>query len=470
MLNKFYWGASTSANQCEGAFDENGKGLSVIDVLAQGIDSSHRQETDGVVDGRYYTSHKAVDFYHHYKEDIQMLADMGANAFRMSIAWTRIYPTGVEETPNEAGLQFYDDVFDALLENGIEPIVTISHYEPPFALAKQDGWFKREMIDHYLKYCETLFTRYKDKVKYWIPFNEINCILVPFGIMTAAGVFSPIFSPKNTEAIRYQALHHQFVASAKAVKLGRSINPDFHFGCMIASMCNYPLTCHPDDMLLYLQDDQMKNMFCSDVMIRGAYPGYALRYLKNHNIEVKKEPEDDQILKEGCVDFYSCSYYMTNCIGYDKEAEETNANLVKGLKNPYLQSSEWGWQIDPKGLRFFLNKVYDRYQLPIMIVENGLGAKDELVDGQIHDIYRIDYLREHIENMLEAKKDGVDIIGYLPWSAIDLMALSTGNIEKRYGFIYVDVDNEGNGTYKRYKKDSYYWYKKVIESNGKDLK
>ena len=469
MFNKFLWGASTAANQCEGAYNEANKGLSVIDVLAQGVNSSHREETDGVIENRYYSSHKAVNFYHHYKEDIKMLADMGINSFRMSIAWTRIFPKGIEEIPNEEGLKFYDDLFAELKKYNIEPIVTISHYEPPFYLSKKGGWYSREMIKYYLKYCETIFDRYKDTVKYWIPFNEINCLQVPFGIMTAGGIFSSFKSEINTEQVRYQALHHQFIANAMAIKIGKKINSDFKFGCMIASMCNYPLTCHPDDMLLYLQEDQMKNMFCSDVMIRGYYPGYAKRYMEEHHINIQKESEDDEILKNYTVDFYSCSYYMTNCVGYDKNVEETNGNLVSGLKNPYLKTSEWGWQIDPKGLRWSLNEIYDRYQIPIMIVENGLGAKDILEGDKIHDTYRIDYLKQHIENMKEAIKDGVNVIGYLPWSAIDLIALSTGNIEKRYGFIYVDVDNEGNGTYKRYKKDSYYWYKEVIATNGESL-
>lgn len=469
MLNKFLWGASTAANQCEGGFDKDGKGLSVTDIIAQRQDNGFREETDGIVSGKLYPSHIAVDFYGNYKDDIKLFSGMGINSFRMSIAWTRIFPNGIEDKPNEKGLKFYDDVFDELIKYGIEPVVTISHYESPFYLAKQGGWLNKKMINYYLKYCEVIFNRYKNKVKYWITFNEVNCLLVPFGIMTAGGVFSKIDGEINTEKNRFNALHNQLVASSKAMKLGREISDKFRFSCMIASMCNYPLTCSPDDMMLYLKDDQIKNMFCSDIIMRGKYPKYINRYLEENKIIIDISEDDIESLKNGVADFFSCSYYMTNCIGYDKDAKESEGNLVKGLKNPYLESSEWGWQIDPKGLQFFLNKIYDRYNKPIMIVENGLGARDKVINGKIEDDYRIDYLREHIHNMQEAMKDGVDVIGYLPWSALDLIALSTGSIEKRYGFIYVDKDDSGNGTLKRIPKKSFYWYKKVIETNGKDL-
>ena len=465
--SNFLWGASTAANQMEGGWNEDGKGISVIDVLAQG--EHHRIETDGVLPEYYYSSHKAVDFYHHYKEDIALFAELGLKAFRMSMAWTRIFPTGTEDTPNEAGLKFYDNVIDELRKYGIEPVVTISHYEPPFAMAKQGGWSSRSMIDAYTKYCEVLFRHFKGRVRYWITFNEINCLMVPFGIMTAGGIFSPINGEKNTEQIRFQALHHQFVASAKAVMLAREIDPEAQVGCMVASMLNYPLTCHPDDMLLAQQNDQMKNMFCPDIMIRGAYPHYAKRYFREHGLQIHMEPEDADILRNGTISYLAFSYYMSNCIGTDRTAEHVSGNLIEGLKNPYLKVSEYGWQIDPTGLRYMLNSFYDRYEIPLMIVENGLGAKDTVEDGKVHDLYRIEYLREHIKALAEALDDGVEVIGYLPWSAIDLMALSTGNIEKRYGFIYVDVDNNGNGSFKRIKKDSFEWYKNVIASNGAQL-
>lgn len=464
---QFLWGASTAANQVEGAWNEDGKGPSVIDVQALG--EHGREVTDGILPGRYYSSHKAADFYHHYKEDIALFAQMGLKAYRMSIAWTRIYPTGTEQNPNETGLAFYDKVFDELHMYGIEPVVTISHYEPPYALSRNGGWANRAMIDCYLRYCETIFRRYKGKVRYWLTFNEINCAQVKFGIMTAAGVNCNFWEPQNTEQVRYQALHHQFVASARAVALGRQIDPDFRFGCMIASMLNYPLTCHPRDVLLAQQTNQMKYLFCGDVMARGRYPGYALRWLREQGIVIRQETGDEEALAAGTVDFYATSYYMTYCTGQDRTAEKVSGNLLEGLKNPYLTASEFGWQIDPEGLRCLLNQVYDRYQLPIMIVENGLGCRDEVQDGRVHDDYRIAYLREHIRALAEAVEDGVDLMGYMPWSALDLVALSTGSMEKRYGFIYVDADNYGNGSYRRIPKDSFYWYKNVIATNGREL-
>ena len=464
----FLWGASTAANQVEGGWNEDGKGVSVIDVQALG--SHGREVTDGIQPDRIYTSHKATDFYHHYKEDIALFAQMGLKAYRMSIAWTRIFPNGPEQSPNEAGLAFYDRVFDELNKYGIEPVVTISHYEPPYALSNQGGWTNREMIGQYLRYCKAIFQRYKGKVKYWLTFNEINCAQVKFGVMTAAGVNCNFWDPINTEQLRYQALHHQFIASAQAVMLGRSIDPEFRFGCMLASMLNYPLTCHPDDVLLAQQTNQVKYLFCGDVMIRGRYPNYIGRWFREQDIHIEMQPEDEAILAQGKVDFCALSYYMTYCTGHDRSAEKISGNLLEGLKNPYLETSEFGWQIDPVGLRYLLNDLYDRWQLPLMIVENGLGAKDTVEDGKVHDAYRIAYLREHIK-ALEAtiSEDNVPVMGYMPWSALDLIALSTGNVEKRYGFIYVDVDNEGNGSYDRIPKDSFAWYKKVIATNGKDM-
>lgn len=470
--NNFLWGASTAANQCEGAYMEDGKGISVADILASDPEKGFRIETDSIEPDKFYASHKAVDMYYRIDEDIALMKELGLKAYRMSIAWTRIFPNGDDEEPNEAGLAYYDHVFDELKKAGIEPVVTLSHYEPPLHMAEQGGWSNRKMIDCFLKYAECVFNRYKGKIKYYLTFNEINCLQVPFGIMTAGGIRMGFHDPKNTEQLRYQALHHQFVASALATKRLHEIDPDAKVGCMIASMLQYGLTAHPTDQFLALSHNRMSYMFASDVMIRGYYPGYALRYFEDHNIKLEKEPEDDAIIKEGCVDFFSCSYYMTNCISTKEHAEElgieaTSGNLISGLKNPYLNASQWGWQIDPEGFRYLLNQIYDRYQKPIMIVENGLGARDTLEgDNSIHDDYRIEYLKSHVASMEEAIKDGVEVIGYMPWSAIDLIALSTGNIEKRYGFIYVDLDNFGNGTGNRYKKDSFYWYQKVIAENG----
>lgn len=472
----FLWGGATAANQCEGAYNEGGKGLSTADILTSGSRTTPRRITPVLEEGAYYPSHEAIDFYHRYKEDIKLFAEMGFKVFRMSIAWTRIFPNGDDAEPNEEGLKFYDNVFAELKKYNIEPLVTISHYEAPYNLTKKyNGWADRKVIDFYVKYCETIFKRYKDVVKYWLTFNEINALTMPFGTFIAGAIMPEgngelTNSKSNNEQIRYQALHHQLVASAKAVKLGHEINKNFKIGCMIAYMCTYPLTCKPEDVLLAQQKDNLNNFLCSDVQVRGAYPGFAKRYFKENNINIVMEEDDEKTLKEGCVDFYTFSYYMSNCISSDPNQEEIGGNLSMGLKNPYLKASDWGWQIDPKGLRWSLNNIYNRYQIPIMVVENGLGAVDTVEeDGSINDDYRIEYLREHIKEMKEAIADGVDLIGYTTWGCIDLVSASTGEMEKRYGFIYVDKDNEGKGTLKRIPKKSFYWYKKVIETNGEEL-
>jgi 6-phospho-beta-glucosidase len=472
----FLWGGATAANQCEGAYNEGGKGLSTADILTSGSRTTPRRITPVLEEGAYYPSHEAIDFYHRYKEDIKLFAEMGFKVFRMSIAWTRIFPNGDDAEPNEEGLKFYDNVFAELKKYNIEPLVTISHYEAPYNLTKKyNGWANRKVIDFYVKYCETIFKRYRDVVKYWLTFNEINALTMPFGTFIAGAIMPEgngelTNSESNNEQIRYQALHHQLVASAKAVKLGHEINKNFKIGCMIAYMCTYPLTCKPEDVLLAQQKDNLSNFLCSDVQVRGAYPGFAKRYFKENNINIVMEEDDEKTLKEGCVDFYTFSYYMSNCISSDPNQEEIGGNLSMGLKNPYLKASDWGWQIDPKGLRWSLNNIYNRYQIPIMVVENGLGAVDTVeADGSINDDYRIEYLREHIKEMKEAIADGVDLIGYTTWGCIDLVSASTGEMEKRYGFIYVDKDNEGKGTLKRIPKKSFYWYKKVIETNGEEL-
>ncbi|MGN1390073.1 MAG: glycoside hydrolase family 1 protein [Bulleidia sp.] len=467
----FLWGASTAANQVEGGWNEDGKGPSVQDALASDPAVEDRIEVFSIDDDHYYPSHKASDFYHHWKEDIALFRKLGLKAYRMSIAWSRIFPNGDDEKPNEAGLEFYDQVFDELKKAGIEPIVTISHYEPPLHLSKIGGWGNRKMIDCYVRYAETIFSRYKGKVHYWLTFNEINCLQLPFGIFTAGGIKLHISDPENNEQLRFQALHHQFVASAIAVQKGHQIDPANQIGCMISAQLTYPLTSDPRDVLAAQKHNQMSYLFCGDVMARGSYPSYSKRYFNEHSISIKTEAGDAELLKKGTIDFYSFSYYATTCASVVMEADaiKTSGNLTTGLANPYLIRSEYGWQIDPWGLRYLLNQLYDRYQLPLMIVENGLGAKDEVENGCVHDDYRIDYLKRHIEQLKEAVADGVDIIGYCPWSAIDLIGLSTGSIRKRYGFIYVDCDDYGNGTYRRILKDSYYWYQKVILSNGTAL-
>lgn len=471
----FLWGAASAANQCEGAWNTEGKGISISDVMTSGTHKEPRRITPVIDETKYYyPSHEAVDFYHYYKEDIALCAEMGFNVFRMSINWTRIFPNGNETEPNENGLKFYDDVFAELKKYNIEPLVTIYHNENPFQLTEEcNGWADRRCIDYYMNFCEVLFNRYKDVVKYWIPFNEINCLTTKLGNWNHAGILNEgteYFTDQvDDPSKRFAALHHQFVASGRAVKLGKSINPDFQFGTMICHITVYPLTPNPDDILMTQQEDLMRNCFSGDVQVKGIYPYYIKRYFERNNIVFDITEQDLIDIKEGTVDFYSFSYYMSNCITAQKDAAQVSGNVMGGAKNPYLKATEWDWQIDPKGLRYTLNHIYDRYQVPIMVTENGLGARDTFVNGEIHDDYRIEYLRQHIEQMRLAIDDGVDLIGYTPWSTMDLVSVSTGEMEKRYGFIYVDKDNSGNGTMKRYKKDSFYWYKKVIETNGEKL-
>ena len=476
ILSKdFLWGGATAANQFEGGWNLDGKGISTSDMLTSGTHTIPRKITRETIDGLNYPSHEAIDFYHRYKEDIKLFAEMGFKVFRMSIAWTRIFPNGDDKEPNEAGLKFYDDVFDELKKYNIEPLVTISHYEMPFNLTKKyNGWASRNLIDFFINYCSVIFNRYKDKVKYWLTFNEINCGTMPMGGYLGLGILNEgtedFLHQNDNKQIRFQALHHQFVASAKAVKLGHSINKDFKIGCMIAHMTTYPYTCNPDDILLAEKKNQLANDLCGDVQVRGEYPFFAKRYFEENNIVLDITEEDKKILKEGTVDYYTFSYYMSNCESASGDEDKTSGNLLGGIKNPYLEASDWGWQIDPKGLRYTLNELYGRYNIPLMVVENGLGAFDKVEeDGSINDDYRIEYLKDHIIQMKEAVKDGVDLIGYTPWGCIDLVSASTGEMEKRYGFIYVDKDNAGEGTLDRKKKKSFEWYKNVIKTNGEEL-
>ena len=471
----FLWGGACAANQFEGAWDVDGKGDSVADHCTNGSNTNPKRITVDFEPGALYPSHEAIDFYHHYEEDIALFAEMGFKVFRTSINWTRIYPTGEEETPNEAGLAFYDRVFDCCKKYGIEPLVTISHYELPYALVeKYNGWADRRLVDCYVRYCKTIFERYKDKVKYWLTFNEINMGALPTGNLMALGLVQGYEGPRtgipDNEGLRFQALHHQFVASAKAVAFAHEHYPQFQMGDMNIFAAFYPLTCDPDDVLACQQRNQMVNWFCSDIQVRGEYPHYARRYFAERGIEIKTEPGDEEILRKGTVDFYTFSYYMSNCITTHETGAQVSGNGLGGEKNPYLKASDWGWQIDPKGLRWSLNEIYDRYRIPLMVVENGLGAFDKLeADGTIHDPYRIDYLRQHIRQMAEAVKDGVDLRGYTTWGPIDLVSAGTGEMAKRYGFIYVDKYDDGTGDLTRRRKDSFYWYKKVIATNGEDL-
>ena len=476
LRNDFLWGGATAANQYEGAWDADGKGPSISDMCTSGSHTVPKRLTPVFEEHTLYPSREATDFYHHYKEDIALAAEMGFKCFRMSINWTRIFPTGMEEAPNEAGLAFYDRVFDELNRHGIEPLVTISHYEIPYALVETyNGWYGREVIDCFLRYCAAIFERYQNKVKYWLTFNEINSGIMPMGAIlslgTVKGYCGPVTEVPDEKQIRFQALHHQFVAGAKAVKLAHEKYPQFQRGCMCIFVTKYHRTCHPSDVLLCQKESRIMNWFCADVQVRGCYPSYMNRYFAEHQIEIRREEGDDELLKEGTVDFYTFSYYMSACESADQEIVAAAAgNLVGGVSNPYLKASDWGWQIDPQGLRYTLNELYDRYQIPLMVVENGLGAYDKLEeDGSIHDSYRIAYLRSHIAQMEEAVRDGVDLMGYTPWGWIDVVSASTGEMAKRYGLVYVDKYDDGTGDLSRKKKDSFYWYQKVIKSNGEDL-
>ncbi|SCH87881.1 6-phospho-beta-glucosidase [Romboutsia sp. 1001713B170207_170306_H8] len=472
LREDFLWGGATAANQCEGGYKDGGRGLANVDVAPHGKDRfpvlAGKMKMFECDDNHYYPSHEAIDMYHHYKEDIKLFAEMGFKCYRLSIAWTRIFPTGLEEVPNEEGLKFYESLFDECLKYGIEPLVTICHFDVPMYLVEKYGaWRDRKLVELYVKYCEAIFTRFKGKVKYWLTFNEINMILhLPF---IGAGLY--IEEGENEEQIKYQAAHHQLVASALATKLAKEINPEFKIGCMLAAGNTYSYTCHPNDVWKSIEKDR-ENYFFIDVQSRGEYPAYAIKELERKGINILIGEDDKKILKENTVDFISFSYYSSRLTSADPKVDaQTEGNVFATLKNPYLDSSEWGWQIDPLGLRITMNSLYDRYQKPLFIVENGLGAVDTPDEnGYVNDYYRIDYLREHIKAMIDAVElDGVDLLGYTPWGCIDLVSAGTGEMKKRYGFIYVDKDNGGKGTLKRSKKKSFDWYKKVIASNGKDL-
>ena len=481
----FYWGGAVAANQCEGAWNVDGRGMTRTDVTTGGTVNTPRMVTfidkDGnkqklpnhgfklpegahfaVFDDELYPNHDGIDFYHHYKEDIALLKEMGFKMFRLSISWSRIYPTGEEEKPNQAGLDFYRNVFTELRNAGIEPLVSIWHFDTPLALEEKYGdWLDRKYIALYEKYVTTIFNEYKGLVKYWLTFNEINNTIN----------FLPDNASDEAYQEAYQHLHYQFVASARAVQIGHEIDPENKIGCMLAGAITYPHTCDPKDMLLNQQTMEENFWYCGDVQCFGAYPPFAKRIWKEHNItDLDITEEDLKVLKEGVVDMFTYSYYMTNNVTTHETEDTVQGNFAAGIRNPYLTYSDWGWALDPLGLQYSLEKIYDRYRIPLMVVENGLGAYDTVEeDGSIHDDYRIDYYRPHIEAMSAACDNGVDLIAYTTWGCIDLVSAGTGEMRKRYGFIYVDKHDDGTGDLSRRPKDSFYWYKKVIDSNGTDL-
>ncbi|MCF0105749.1 MAG: family 1 glycosylhydrolase [Holdemanella sp.] len=483
----FFWGGATAANQLEGGWNIGGRGLAKTDVTTGGTATTPRFVTylneDGtkgklpqfggvlpkgakyhIFEDELYPNHVGNDFYHHYKEDIALFAEMGFKMFRMSIAWPRIYPNAIEEKPNEEGLKFYHDVFNELHKYNIEPLVTISHYDDPLYIETGlGGWQNREVIDHYVKYAKTLMDEYKDDVKYWLTFNEINCLLM-------MKMFAPN-APKEMIRPAYQQLHNQFVASAKTVEYAHENYPNMKVGCMLAGMASYPWTCDPKDILLNQFSMQEGIYYCGDVQALGEYGYYAKRMWQEDGVVLDATPEDFEHLKNGKVDFFSFSYYNTSCnTTHDFGEYAGSGNMTLGAKNPYLQYSEWGWSTDPSGLRWLLGELYARYKMPLMVVENGLGAIDKVEeDGMVHDTYRIDYMAQHIDAMADAINDGVDLIAYTSWGCIDLVSAGTGEMRKRYGFIYVDLDDELKGSLARSRKESFFWYKKVIETNGEDV-
>ncbi|AYK08029.1 glycoside hydrolase family 1 protein [Brevibacillus laterosporus] len=464
----FLWGGAVAANQCEGAFGVGGKGFSLADVHRYRSDqdiTSHDSDMtlakvkEAIEDKvGYYPKRHGIDFYHSYKEDLQLLAEMGFKTFRTSIDWSRIFPNGDDQEPNEEGLAFYDKLIDEIRSLGMEPIITMLHYETPLNITLQyGGWNNRKVIDFFVRYGEVLLDRYKDKVKYWIVINQIN--LMYHESFNSVAICKD--QVDHLDEAKYQAIHNQMVASARIVKKARELSSSLHMGTMLADCTAYPESCHPDDIVLALKRNRLQYYF-TDVQFRGEYPGYMRRFFHENDISINEQPEDATILKQNTMDFLAISYYYSSMVS----AKRNGMNPIDLSKNPHLKANPWGWAVDPKGLYNALCQYYDRYQVPIMIAENGFGMYDKLEDGMVHDDYRITYLSEHITQVKEAVKDGVEIFAYCAWGPIDIVSCSSAEMEKRYGFIYVDIDNEGNGSRKRIKKDSFYWYKKVIETNG----
>ena len=465
LSENFLWGGAVSAHQVEGAFADDGKGLSSADVMTAGSMERPRRITRGIEPGCYYPTHEAIDFYHRYREDIALLAELGLKSFRTSINWTRIFPNGDDELPNEAGLRFYDALFDELLKHKIEPVVTLSHFEMPYHLIRRyGGWKDRRLINFFLKYSETVFQRYRGKVKYWMTFNEINNQLnIAWPMMAYANSGIEPEEGRCFEEDVYNAAHHELVASALAVEMGHRICPENRIGCMIAYSPVYPATCKPADIVA-AQLLMKKQYYMADVHCRGEYPAFLLKDWEKNGYTVSIREEDRAILRNGTVDFIGFSYYMSKVYSAGKA-------YGAFAENPYIEKSEWGGPVEPEGLRYALNDLYRTYQKPLFIVENGLGAYDTIEAGaNVHDAYRIAYLRAHIEQMEKAiVEDAIPVMGYMPWGCIDCVSFGTGEMEKRYGFVYVDRDNLGNGTMERLKKDSFYWYQSLIRSRGEAL-
>ncbi|WP_424466866.1 6-phospho-beta-glucosidase [Pseudoclavibacter helvolus] len=471
LPNDFLWGGAVAAHQLEGGWDADGKGPSVVDVLTAGEHGVPRRITDTVEADEFYPNHEAIDHYHRYREDIALLAEMGLKCFRTSIQWTRIFPKGDELEPNEAGLAFYDNLFDELLKHGIEPVVTLSHFEVPLHLAREYGGFRnRALVGFFERFAKVCFERYATKVKYWMTFNEINNQLDTRNelfLWTNSGV---LLTPEdNPREVVLQVAHNELLASALAVKAGHDVDPSLQIGGMISHVPIYPYSCNPEDVFAAQVASRDRFLF-PDVHVRGHYPAYAVREREREGFDIGWQDGDAEILAAGTVDYLGFSYYMSTVVKADAFTEETNVNggLANSVPNPHVKASDWGWQIDPVGLRYALNVLTERYELPLFIVENGFGAIDVVnEDGSIDDDARIDYLKAHIEQVeLAVSEDGVDLMGYTPWGIIDVVSFTTGEMKKRYGMIYVDRDNAGNGTMERSKKKSFDWYAGVISANG----
>ncbi len=472
----FLWGGAVAACQIEGAYDVDGRGLSTSDIhrYDKEMDRAHIEKEGGGTlaqikaamndEEGYYPKRYGIDFYHTYKSDLALLKEMGFKAFRTSISWSRIFPKGDEEEPNEKGLQFYDALIDEIIKDGMEPVITMSHYDIPLYLVTEYGGFaNRKVAEFFVRYAKVLLKRFKGKVKYWIVCNQVN--LVPTVQFGSLGIYDDQTTPDKMEELMYQAVHNQFVACAKIKKLASSIDPNAVLGTMIADGTLYPATCKPEDIVMTMQKNRMQYFF-TDVQLRGEYPVYALHYFEEKGIHLDITPEEEQLLKDNTLEFLAISYYYTRIC----DSTKNSMKPFEGEQNPYLKPTPWEWRADPLGLYNTLSQLSDRYQIPIMIAENGLGAIDTVEEGgSIHDVYRIEYLREHIMQMKRAILDGADVFAYLSWGPIDIVSSSSAEMSKRYGYIYVDLDDYGQGSGKRIKKDSFYWYKEVISSNGEKL-
>ncbi len=472
----FLWGGAVAACQIEGAYDVDGRGLSTSDIHAYNPkqDRVHIESEGGGTlayikkaakdNENYYPKRYGIDFYHTYKSDLAYMKEMGFKAFRTSVSWSRIFPNGDEDVPNEKGLKFYDDLFDEIIKDGMEPVITISHYDIPLHLVVEYGGFaNRKVIDFFVKYGKILIDRYKGKVKYWIVCNQVN--LVPTVSFGCLGIYADQVSEDKMSELMYQAVHNQFVACAKVKEYASKVDPSAKIGTMIAEGCAYPKTCNPKDIVGTMKKNRLQEYFFTDVQLRGEYPTYMLRYFKEHNINIQMEDSDEKLLKENTMDYLAISYYYTNVFNHETD----NGVPFKCEQNPYLKPTPWEWRADPEGFYHCLSQLWDRYQVPLMVAENGLGALDKVEDDKVHDQYRIEYLKAHIAQMKEAVLDGVNVFSYLSWGPIDLVSSSSAEMSKRYGYVYVDLDDFGKGSGKRLKKDSFYWYKRVIESNGEDL-